>query len=267
MSGSKKLSDYIAKLDSGKYKVLAIYFPSLYLEDLATLKEDDLLEIIKPTEKLLMRNLIKLHLFKHLEQPNPFHSMHLIPPIPLEKSRKKITKENVNSLELKKRVCSKQFKGLTTYIATDELADVLDKNIFGSILYVDLSSNNLFDIDLPEIAKFVALLPNCKLLDISFNRFEGIRATCEELETSIIAILNLKNMQFLDICGNSIASIEKKDFFYNLSPEHLEKLIWIPKNWLQGDGWKMVVPEEVWRLVQKVHGSYYSNVRPKYLIV
>jgi hypothetical protein len=205
-------------------------------------------------------------LYKQLEQPNPFDEMELMPPLQLEKSsNQKFTQENLSRLELKKRVCSKQFKGLTNYISSDELINEIDKNTFASILYVDLSSNNLFDIDLPELAKFVQSLPNCKLLDLSFNRFDGARATREDLESSIITILNLQNIQFLDICGNSFPSVEKRDFFEKLQKIHLQKLIWIPKNWLYGEGWKSVAPKEAWDLVLEVHESYYSKIRPHYL--
>lgn len=130
-------------------------------------------------------------------------------------------------------------------VPSDDIPKVTDLN---------MARNNLLDDDLPYIATFVAALPSCRVVDLSFNRFcDGDKSLCEILAES--------HVKFVDIVGNPMASIQRKDFLSQLDEERVPKLIWVPKNWLAGQGWRSVVGEmapELQRLLVQSHNAYYD---------
>ena len=50
----------------------------------------------------------------------------------------------------------------------------------GTIKYLKLHANNLADEDMPYVADFVTKLSQCKIVDLSCNRFYGLRPSTQD---------------------------------------------------------------------------------------
>src|SRR3990167_7417588 len=101
------LAEEIAKYEDRKFANLMEYFKGLSRDDLAELTEDDLIESVEPKDKIRMKLLIKHHLQKFLQNPNPFDSLSLVPRFKTAPSFP-IVLEGI--LDLKKKEVSKKFK-------------------------------------------------------------------------------------------------------------------------------------------------------------
>ena len=63
----------------------------------------------------------------------------------------------------------------------------------------------------------------------------------------------------MDITVNFLASIDRLDFFQQLTNKQLEKLIWIPDNWVDNVSWKIVVKVTQQEIVEKAHKQHYFS--------
>jgi hypothetical protein len=127
-----------------------------------------------------------------------------------------------------------------------------------AITSLNLSCNNLLDVDLPIIANFVTQCPNCSIVDVSLNRFYGNdekrRLIVDEARGTL---LRQPAIKVVDICFNPVASVDRADLFHRLSREALAKLIWVPKIWLSAGRWKDMLPEANVELVEETHNKFY----------
>jgi len=151
-------------------------------------------------------------------------------------------------------------------VVSDIAQEVLDVKYSDAEL-LDLSHNYVRDAGvgiLREILWKNGKLPALRELDLSFNRI-----TSQGLP-SFEEILEREAFQYLNIVGNSAATIDSKPFFTQLKERHLRKLIWVPEKWLEGKKWTVLLNdrpdlEAVSDLVSLVHQQYYDKKREELL--
>jgi len=240
---------------TGRYQPLSEYFKGYSKADLEKLDEEDFLEIAKPEHRILMKLFIR-NLQSSWFPTDPFDSVSS-PRLPSENIA--VTEDGV--LNLKHEVVSKMFKNdRLPFISITSLSSKF-KNDRMAIKNLDLSDCNLVDQDLPIIADFVLSLPNCEILNLSYNRFHGMRDGPERIrmDKALEDILVHKKLRFLDVTGNPLASVDRKDLFKKLTNKQLTKLIWIPFSWLEGKGWQsLVADKQAQEVVLTTHRTYYS---------
>lgn len=113
-------------------------------------------------------------------------------------------------------------------------------------------------------------LPRLKVLDLSFNRIDGVFLDrSERIVPSIRLLLTRQAFHFLDIRGNSLASIEKiQGFFRALEDDSIfTKIIWIEGDQLRKMEWVKAFEggafeEDIVPLVDKItstHEAYFEK--------
>jgi len=166
------------------------------------------------------------------------------------------------TLDLKGKVITRTIDLETDLIPITTLQSLLKKlpsETKSTIVTLDLSNNNLVDQDLKELLPLVLLLPNCKRLVLSGNRFHGYERTTRLLvDQSLLQLLNTF-LEWVDITGNPVASMDRQDLFRKLKAKQLLKLIWIPEGWLAGSAWHTLVRPTHYADVQRMHKQYYSQ--------
>ena len=76
-----------------------------------------------------------------------------------------------------------------------------------------------------------------------FARFEGI----------------LQRVKFVDLVDNPLASVGRRDFYNKLESSELEKLVWIPSNWVDGMGWTVMIDDKgKHEMIKLAHTRYYA---------
>jgi hypothetical protein len=125
---------------------------------------------------------------------------------------------------------------------------------------VDFSENNLLDDDMIGIVSFVLEhLPKCFVVNLSNNRFHGFPMK-EKIDCHLFRLLACDHIRFVDITGNSLASVDRLDLFLemeSMSSHPLTKLIWIPEDWVDGGGWKSVIRNSS-AIVVSAHKEFYA---------
>jgi hypothetical protein len=103
------------------------------------------------------------------------------------------------------------------------------------------------------------------IIDLSNNRF-GVSALDSPGLLNAYSALNelLDNKdnlyRYVVICENPIASYDHYEFFDRLSNESLRKLIWIPKYWVEGKNWELMISDEDARkTVREIHKTYFEQ--------
>jgi hypothetical protein len=104
------------------------------------------------------------------------------------------------------------------------------------VLRVALSDMNLFDYDLPHLADLCELFPNCKEMDLSYNRFINPRSALGPIKR----ILSVQTLMRLIITATPLAGMDGRDLFLQLTPAELSKLVWIPTSALPYDNWQKI---------------------------
>eukprot|EP00029_Vermamoeba_vermiformis_P007682 TRINITY_DN3390_c0_g1_i1.p2 TRINITY_DN3390_c0_g1~~TRINITY_DN3390_c0_g1_i1.p2 ORF type:complete len:246 (+),score=8.34 TRINITY_DN3390_c0_g1_i1:2-739(+) len=150
---------------------------------------------------------------------------------------------------------SKSFKLPAYLISVDKLADYVKENYSPpAIKVLDLSLNNLVDEEGPYITSLVKMLPNCAVVDLSSNRFQG-------KETGwLIDILKMAQVEVVNISGGSIGTEDCKALLQH-TKEFLKKLIFIPEYWLKGEGWRQLIGDNnTEEIIKQVHMKYYKKI-------
>jgi hypothetical protein len=237
-------------LFEGRFVHLQRYFKGLTLDDLPALSPEDLVDAADSQDKLLMRVFAK-HLGSRLGQLDPF-----VPPtMPFAQPKKKETTRK--TLELANgQVLSHAFKSLRVVGKTpmDEVATKFEQQM-KEVEIVDLSANNLLDDDLPIVVALVERCPRIQEIDLSNNRFHGYSKDTQPIvDKAIQALLSRSPPTSVNISGNPLATIDRKDLFASFSSTELSRLIWIPEPWLKGSGWNNMIPkEELQEIVRRTH--------------
>lgn len=169
------------------------------------------------------------------------------------------------ALNLTGRITSILFENTIGYvdsIRSWKLPSVVQKD---AVKCINLSQCNILDPDLTYLVEFVKQFPNCKWLNLSYNRIHGLRPeTRSLLDDGLRAILELKIT--VNVIATPFASMNRLDFFQNIltTPQVLQFLIFIPKNWLEGMGWVSLVKQrpdfdEVSKIILQAHHAYFEK--------
>jgi len=242
----------VQTLLTGKYEKLFPAFPSeVTLGDIVGLEEEELLSSID-ANKLLLRLFYREYV-RPLQTPNPFFGMQYS-----ASNNQPMVMAAV--LDLKERVISDRFSSVNKrLIPSSQLETTMTlqygKTTLDQIEFVDLSNNNLLDSDLPFIERFVTnCLPNCTILRLSGNRIVGDAQSIAALKV----LLSQPSISYVDITGNALAALSQIEFFTQLQP-HFNKLIWIPKRWLEHTSWHAMVASADVTTVVDAHEAFFAK--------
>jgi len=239
------------------YEPLKLYFEGVRFVDLQdTISPNDLFNAAKPEHKLLM----KIYTDKELRQyfDNPFASK--AESTFQEDPKNKNLEIQDDKLNLRSKVISSEFAELPSSRLSLDVVLKLVQEGKHTAKVLDLSYNQLLDCDMSIVAELARVL-QCEVVDISVNRFHGIHRKDEYKVADYVKQI-LQQVKILNIVGNPFASIDKKEFFMSLSEEGFQKLVWIPKSWLTGLGWKQVA-EKYQSTIQNTHDNYYKSQQNK----
>lgn len=164
------------------------------------------------------------------------------------------------TVDLRGQICSTKLRGVSGRpLSCDELLEKFCDSDLRETRKFICSYNELFDCDVPYILNIVQKMPNCAEVDLSFNRLYGTEDTSNMVDRCIRLMLELPQIKHVVIVGNVLASISRKDFYNQLDELHLSKLIWIPKEWLSGNGWKGVLEKTpLHEIVEMQHRLYWG---------
>lgn len=257
-----------APLSTPKFARLAPYFNGVSRADLKRLTEDEIVESFAPTDRLLGRVFVKTHLLEFLNTESPFEEA-------LSDAARK-PRPNVIDGRLSLRsavstvtVAASPFNLPKAELLSTSILDAalaLSGKTASDVTSVDLSACHLFDQDVPHVDALLTRLPNCESVDLSSNRISGatpvvvacVKRWFGSKEASPPGMT-------VNLCHNTMASIQRLDFFKSLSPDEYGRLIWVPEMWLDavaGSGWHTFLPPGVSSdVVQGVHNAYYSRKR------
>lgn len=233
-----------------QFQRLSKYFHDITFSDLDWIDEDDIVQTAMPEDRLLM----KVFVIKCIR---PFFETLESKPVVNPRKQPRLSVEN-GVLNLQRMVLSPTFeKDTDTHlIPLADLPGKIQEDIWPHhVRVLDLSYNHLSNKTLEHISRCLDVLPQCEVLDLSYNSIRDDEG-CNELER----ILNRPSLSFLKICVNAIASDLGKSFLHGLDDDALRKLIWIPKIWLSSSGWKGVMEDErKCVVVEQTHYLFYTQ--------
>lgn len=123
---------------------------------------------------------------------------------------------------------------------------------------VDFSNNILLDEDIPVIKKFIVEKNNViQILSLAGNR---ISCSNNDYINDMWDIVD-KVKLYVVVVANRMATLDGKAFFDGINDERANKIIWIPRNYLDGNSWHNVIPDNdkaFYDLVLKTHKEYYQ---------
>jgi hypothetical protein len=228
-----------------RFSPLARYFSGIVFKDLARFTADYLQQLTTEEHRLLMDTFTA-------ELLQPFLDGH-----PLADSPPSLG-VIAGELNLSDNVIATKYADIALdRIPMNNLVSSLQDQDLSHIRKINVSSANVFDEDLVHIASLLELCPECEILDLSNNRIRGAIAN-----PVILKMLTFPSLKYLDISVNAFASIERRDFFSNLTQVEFTKLIWIPNEWLSANGWHVLVRDDGLRVVvEAAHRDYYTAQR------
>jgi len=237
------------------------YFKNISFTDLTKqFTKRNLLDFADGCDKFLMQvfaNTIEMFLIPMT--PDPFESYDSFVPqvVPWLKG---------DVLKLSGRLHSIRFEGkLSARISVKDIKEkLMDEKIdLTSVKKLSCSANSLFDEDVPFITELAIDMQKCEVVDLSLNRLRGVGELQPILDRAILALLNCKHIKLVNITGNALASVDRKDFFEKLSKELelLRKLIFIPRQWINHGRWEdLVFGVEAKEVVYSVHYRFYNGI-------
>lgn len=234
-----------------RWQPLEKYFKYYTVDDLEGLTDEEIMGWADKKDRPLMHLFIKRELVKWLYEPNPYAPARSTP-----SSKLLPNKSSDSVLDLKQRLYPTKFASLDSTKPTLSSVKIPSRVFTG----LDVSENNLMDDDIPLLRKLLDSLPQCKYVNLSRNRIYG-KGEPALVNDPLKEILATKDIVWVDITVNPLASIDRVDFFASLSEGQLKKLIWIPSTWLAGNAWHQVLgnQQQLIDLVQSTHEAYYST--------
>lgn len=236
ISQGEDVEKIVKNIQNGKFEDLAQRFKKLELKDVLEMDQKTFLDQFALEEKI--RGLALYNALSSLTwtEENPQN----------QKEEKKNQKEEKKFMEkiiinftflndlkneeianLEKKVVDDQFSMFST-ADRPPLSSALNELIGSNqtIRVLKLGFNNLGDRSLPILFKYCRKFPNLEYLDLFSNRISA------NAWSGLKALLELKNIKFINIAGNIIASADSKNFFEILPIELLVKLVWVPEHWI-----------------------------------
>lgn len=284
----------------GRFETLREFFdPIITVGDLKELGEDGIVSVVPTGKKLLMKLFLATILPpkpspRHeepdregnngkvaLESPTPMPNfLKTAPPSttflrdakgndikPQPPSRDDLFDPSGTVLNAEGRCLSVVLRGLNpSRIASDDLVTLIEKeplDVLERVVRLNLAKNDLFDDDFPNVDKLVDLLPNCTIIDISWNRFSGTSQSTLEpgtVDRLLKSLLDRPKTLILFAVGNRLASLDRIDLIKSLTDEQFLKFVWIPEDWVDRHEWEGMVRGRDLRMVRFLHYRAYKPV-------
>lgn len=177
-----------------------------------------------------------------------------VDPVSLQKDSVRTTN---GFLDLREKLISEDHRSsfpgkhlITPKAAFDALCEATDVPT-----WLDLSRNYFTPTDIKDVAQFVKTKAlSCQVVDLSYCWLSA--DANDDFETIMTSVAN-----FLVIIGNPAASVDNAAWLGCLHARFLEKLIWVPQEWLGKGGWKRIVTAEpLQAVVEKAHTSYLCMI-------
>eukprot|EP01125_Pyxidicula_operculata_P002579 TRINITY_DN12435_c0_g1_i1.p1 TRINITY_DN12435_c0_g1~~TRINITY_DN12435_c0_g1_i1.p1 ORF type:complete len:264 (+),score=22.73 TRINITY_DN12435_c0_g1_i1:26-793(+) len=239
--------------ENSRFYPLLRFFKGVLKDDLKNFTRSEVIQLVGSEEKLLMKIFVDDVLAPYL-RANPGSSVG----IPLKFT---VPQSSLGILDLNGRIISSKLPIMVGgSICITLLKAELEKNIdLKTVKVLRFARCNLFDEDAPIILDLVKSMENCTFIDLSHNRLYGeLEVARNVVDPALRSLLSLPQVTVVNITGNPLATVNRKDFFISLSPEQAEKLIFIPAEWVENGGWKVLVPGNE-KIVEEAHAKYYSN--------
>ena len=241
---------YLSNFCLDKFTPLAPYFYNIPLDNAKIHNEERLIDLLPKKLQPLGREFLWIYLKEFLKErstaavvTNQYSSVISPGNVPIwDFSDGKITSSRF-----------KFQKEKSISILSESITDSFDK-----VESLQLSYCNLFDEDMKYVKLIVEKLSNCKIVDLSWNRFHGLLEPFKtEIDTNLRDLLTKHTVV---IVGNALATTDRVDFFENLDKDKLANLIWINEIHLNSNGWKKLINDEAKQsIVQEAHQNYYQT--------
>eukprot|EP00742_Colponemidia_sp_Colp-10_P001376 GILJ01001479.1.p1 GENE.GILJ01001479.1~~GILJ01001479.1.p1 ORF type:complete len:399 (-),score=50.51 GILJ01001479.1:94-1260(-) len=249
-------------LFEGRFAVLKEYFEGITFDDLEELALDDILALAETRHRVLMKIFLNKELAPLLcKRRPPFAGYE-----PLQDTTPPPIQPSFGLVNLSNRVLPSRFPFAskdtpTIEVIISEVAQWNDADKM-SCVKLDLSSNRLLDEDMLHVFNLLDCFPAVKFVNLFNNHFFGMDPELKDmLDGNLKRILARQTIEYVDITKNPLATSDRRDFFRNLSIEHLKKLIWIPRQWYLGQGWTVIVDNDPLHvnIIMESHDSYYQS--------
>jgi hypothetical protein len=135
-----------------------------------------------------------------------------------------------------------------------------------SVRTIDVSYNSLCDENMCHVLAGVQALTECGVVILRGNRFLGREQPFkDQLDVSLIKLLSLRRVMFVDIALNGAATFDRKDLYETIDEDLLPKLIFVPRRAVMSDGWGLLLKSrknasECIAAVRLAHRNYYDMV-------
>lgn len=147
-------------------------------------------------------------------------------------------------------------------ITPKELFHIYPKEI--ELKKIDVSCCDLTDEDYIVLVDFILTrMKLCEEVDFSNNYIHGYNQSIRrKFDKTLLSLLDNHRIKYVNMTGNPFATTDRKDFFENYIVNTMNSLIWIPRDLLDSDGWKILLQdnlcEEVCNRILQVHKKYYG---------
>ena len=257
-AGMDAMDTSVASLCKGRFIRLQCYFEDIVVKDLPMFEEEFFERHADKTDRALM-HLFVVTLLQPLLKDN-------IPPPSMGKiSWNEIVVDEVADMPITMLVVNCQERLLSSFVNTTVTGRIgvqtLPLVLFSSVprlvkfkkdIVINLSDNDLLDVDLPYIVEIGAKIssenPDYSVQKIIFNLSHNRLFYADD---AILSLLRQPCTKRVDITFNALASISRRDFFQSLNPvdkEHVEtKLVFIPEQSMGSPeapsrGWHQLIP-------------------------
>lgn len=127
---------------------------------------------------------------------------------------------------------------------------------------IDFSACGLTGFDLTHIFNIVddiaGISDGLFTVKLNDNRVYGVsREERYQIDYCILAFLRSKRIQYVDVTGNAMVSVELIDFFKRLGEEELSCLIFLREDEVHAEDWAGMVQHA--DIVRRTHTSYYEH--------
>lgn len=278
-----------------RYEPLLKYFAGLTLSDLEDLGEEDLYEVAAPEHRLLMKLFVKQKGFQSY--------FNRTAPDVVPSQGQKFPFKTADGWAPEDRVLKKiVLSGESTASVVLNFASVFNMSKFtqlallfpskyptahellaqgARVVLVSFSENMLQDSALLDVLEFMRVMIGldsknylrARYIDLSLNRFYGLASS--DFDSTFVQLVR-QTPYAVDVRGNPMATIDKKDLFVRLSEELrgseegsqplITKVIWVPEQYLEPRAWTIMLSSKLEGLdkksliemIQNAHRAYFE---------
>ncbi len=241
-------------LEEPQFQRLKPYLYDLETCDLAHFLQEELVDMADERDRAMMKVFTIRYIFPYSKQKNTYHPM-----IPFSKELGCYENCLISSTIQSHHSPDKMnMATLHTQLSSGD----------ETIIHLNLSHNELQDFDLYLIASIVKKLPSLKMVDLSHNQFAADSKITRDLAVKAILSILDQPITYLILCGNPLVkeSNQPHMLFSKLSPNHLQKLIWLPDQvHLIASYWKSCIhnlfhpdSKHLEQVVKETHLAYFE---------